>query len=116
LAAVRRHQSPSLASHFSRWLAVIVFASPSLAPVCSFWPPLAVAALTVVGFISLSLDALVVIGIGLWLGLLCVQGFLRWHRLDMVRYAGTGWRDRQLDGINKGMKKTNHAIHHGLFE
>jgi len=105
LAAVRHRQSPSLASHFPRWLAVVVFASPSLAPVCSLWPPLAVAALAVVGFIFLSLAELVVVGIGLWLGLLCVQGFLRRRRLDMVRYAGTGWRDGQLDGINEGMKK-----------
>ena len=116
LAAIRRHRSSLLASHFLRWLAIVVFASPSLAPVCSLWPPLAVAALTVVGFIFLSLDELVVIGIGLWLGLLCVQGFLRRHCLDMVHYAGTGWRDGQLDGINEGMKKMNHAIHHGSFE
>jgi len=105
-----------LASHFPHWLAVVVFASPSLAHVCSLWPPLAVAALAIVGFIFLSLDELVIIGIGLWLGLLCVQGFLRRHLLDMARYTGTGWRDGQLDGINEGMKKTNHPVHHGSFE
>ena len=36
-------------------------------------------------------------------------------RPDVGRHAGVGWRGGQLDGMDDGMKKTNHDFHRGSW-